>query len=172
MHTDISTGEIITLQFKTPFNHDTDAESNRTATYNEEPTMTQQQFKEECDINVIMERFGATGELPTNIRQPITADFVEAMTFHEAQNALLAAQESFMELPAQVRARFENDPAQLIEYMEADLGEDGNAERRAFAEKYGLTVSQPTETPAPSSAVSPGPVTSSTTTGPGDAPKA
>ena len=172
MHTHLNTGEIIATEVKTPFNFDTDEETKRTATVNEEPTMTQQQFKEECDINVIMERFGATGELPTNIRQPITADFVEAMTFHEAQNALLAAQESFMELPAQVRARFENDPAQLIEYMEADLGEHGNAERRAFAEKYGLTVSRPTETPAPSGAVSPGPVTSSTTTGPGDAPKA
>ena len=88
----------------------------------------------------------------------MSADFIEAMDFHEAQNALLEATNSFMELPAQVRAKFENDPAALIQYLEADLDENGSKERQEFMGKYGLA--KPSATPQET--VSPGPVTSST----------
>ena len=153
------TGEIHNQPLvRSAFNIDAQSNSDEHATVNMEPTMTQQHFKEECDINTIMERFGVTGELPTNIRQPMSADFIEAMNFHEAQNALLEAKNSFMELPAQVRAKFENDPAALIQYLEADLDENGSKEREEFMGKYGLA--KPSATPQET--VSPGPVTSST----------
>ena len=153
------TGEISTQPLvRSAFNFDAQTNSDEHSTINIEPTMTQQHFKDECDINTIMERFGVTGELPTNIRQPMSADFIEAMDFHEAQNALLEATSSFMELPAQVRAKFENDPAALIQYLEADLDDNGSKDRQEFMDKYGLT--KPSATP--SETVSPGPVTSST----------
>ncbi|UQT28874.1 internal scaffolding protein [Microvirus AZ-2020] len=102
---------------RTPYNYDRKAASLETGTSCPEPTLTQQQFRDECDINVILERFGVTGELPTNVRQPIMADFIEALDYQDALNAIRAANEAFMEMPAGIRARFENNPHNFVEFF-------------------------------------------------------
>ena len=85
---DPETGEITTnvIQpfIRTPYNYDRNAVSRETATICEEETLTQQHFKDECDINAILERFNVTGQLPTNVRQPISGDFIEAMDYKTA----------------------------------------------------------------------------------------
>lgn len=135
------TGEIKTGVFlRTPYNYDRDAVSHETGTScPAEEDMTQQQFKDECDINVILERFGVTGELPQNVRQPINADFIDAFDFQTAMTAITEAQTSFMEMPAKLRARFSNDPQQFIEYFQ-------DPENRAEAEKLGLVNPRQTTT--------------------------
>lgn len=50
--------------WKTPYNHDRDAESLATATFIKEPTKTQQHLAAEADINNILRKFQQTGELP------------------------------------------------------------------------------------------------------------
>jgi phage internal scaffolding protein len=52
-------------------------------------------------------------------------------------NQVIAAEDEFMRLPADLRARFENDPAQLIEFLE-------NLENKDEAIKLGL-VNPPVE---------------------------
>lgn len=134
-------GVIIETTFlRTPHNYDRDAVSQETGTENKEPTMTQQQFKDDCDINTIMERYGVTGELPINVRQPLSEDFVEAFDFQSAQNALIEAKASFMEMPAKIRARFENDPAKFIAFFEDEAN-------REEGERLGLI--NPKTPPAP-----------------------
>lgn len=118
---------------RTPFNYDTDKASDETATVCEEETRTQQQFKDECDINIIMERFGITGELPTNVRQPIMTDFIDALDYQSALNAIREADAAFMEMPAGVRARFQNNPQTFIEFFSKE-------ENRAEGEKLGLIM--------------------------------
>ena len=126
------TGEITTTPFlRTQYNYNRDDVSHETGTHCEDETLTQQQFKDECDINNIMDRFGVTGGLPYDIRQPITEDFVEAFDYQTAQNAIRAANESFAAMPANVRARFQNDPQMFIEYF-------NNEDNREEAEKLGL----------------------------------
>ena len=53
-------------------------------------------------------------------------------------------QDDFMELPAQLRSRFNNDPAELIDFL-------GKEENREEATKLGLVaakpISEPSETP-------------------------
>ena len=78
----------------------------------------QQQFATECDINEIVRRFGLTGELPENPRLPQSGDFTGISDFHEAMNAVRAADEAFMEFPAEVRARFDNDPGKMMAFCE------------------------------------------------------
>jgi phage internal scaffolding protein len=78
--------------------------------------MAQQQFREECDINTIMERFGRTGELVAPIRMPQYGDFDGVNDYHSAMNAIVEAQSAFDSLPAKVRARFSNDPAEFLEF--------------------------------------------------------
>ncbi|AXH74640.1 MAG: internal scaffolding protein [Microviridae sp.] len=128
----------VILEMRTPYNYDTDAASLETGTECEEETRTQQQFAEEVDINTIMERFGVTGELPQNSRMPIQAEFVEAMDAQTAHNLLIQAQAAFMEQPAKVRTRFENDPLKFVDFF----SEPGN---RDEGERLGLVIPKPKE---------------------------
>ena len=122
----------ITAPFlRTPYNYDRDAASNESGLACEEPSLTQQHFKDETDINNILRQFNVTGMLPEAPLSPRYGDFSGIVDYHSALNAVIAAEDSFMTLPAQIRARFENDPAQLIDF----LGDENN---RSEAEKLGL----------------------------------
>jgi len=101
---------------RTAYNYDADEVSNETGLICPEPTMAQQQFRDEADINTIMERFGRTGELVAPVRLPQYGDFDGVNDYHTAMNAVIEAQASFDSLPATVRARFENDPGQFVEF--------------------------------------------------------
>lgn len=107
------------------FNYDRDQVSDETGlACPADESMTQQQFKEESDINEILRRFGITGELPENPRLPQSGDFTGITDFKTAMDAIAAAQSGFMELPADLRARFKNDPQQLLEFLENDKNKD------------------------------------------------
>lgn len=130
---------------RTPYNYDTMAVSNETGLQCTEDTLAQQHFKDECDINNIMERFGLTGDLPANPLPPQYGDFSGVLDYHSALNAVLAAQDSFNELPANLRARFENDPNNLIRFLD-----DPN--NRKEAQEMGLINVEP-QVPEPPVAV-------------------
>lgn len=101
--------------------------------------VTQQQFKEETDINTIVERFGLTGSVPENLRVPVSGDFTSVGDFHSAMNVVRAAQESFMELPGDLRFRFNNDPGRFLDFVY-------NEANRDEAIKLGL-IQKPVEVP-------------------------
>nr|QJB20826.1 MAG: internal scaffolding protein [Microvirus sp.] len=83
-----------------------------------ETRLTQQQFKDDCDLNIIMKRYNEKGLLPDYIAQdPTYADFTTAPAFHEAVEIVARAQEQFDLLPSSTRARFENDPAKFLEFV-------------------------------------------------------
>lgn len=78
---------------------------------------TKQEFKDECDINVLMRRYQEEGvPPPTNPQQPRWGDF-SAFDFQEAMNTVLEAEQLFSELPSHLRNRFANDPVQLLEWV-------------------------------------------------------
>ena len=116
---------------RTPYNYDTYAASNESGLACEEPSLAQQHFKEECDINTILQKFSITGILPEAPLSPRYGDFTGIGDYHTALNRVIAAQEEFDALPAQIRARFENDPAKLIEFLENEMN-------RPEAEELGL----------------------------------
>jgi phage internal scaffolding protein len=121
---------------RTPYNYDVDKVSDETGLTCSDPSLAQQNFKEECDINHIVKQFGLTGELPGQTLSPQYGDFTGVLDYHSAVNAVLAAQDEFMELPAQLRSRFENDPAKLIDFL-------GNEDNREEAIKLGLVAAKP-----------------------------
>ena len=92
------------------------------ALYCDDKSLTQQHFAEECDINEIVRRFGLTGTVPEDYRAPQYGDFSEVTDYHTALNAVRAADAAFMELPADLRYRFSNDPARLIAFLEDGRG--------------------------------------------------
>lgn len=82
----------------------------------EEPSLAQQQFKDDADINVLLERFKVTGVVPQGVRIPTYGDFTGVTDYQSAANAMLKAEQSFMALDAKVRAQFENSPQVFLEF--------------------------------------------------------
>lgn len=92
--------------------------SKRVSYVNDEPSLTKQSLSDECDINVIMARFEKTGVLShSNPDSPRYGDFADVVDYDESLRVVMDAEEAFMSLPAKVRARFENDPSQIIEFV-------------------------------------------------------
>jgi phage internal scaffolding protein len=120
-----------TVFLRTPYNYDRDAATNESGLACEEPSLAQQHHKDECDINNILRQFNITGLLPESPLSPRYGDFTGIGDYHTALNRVIAAQDEFEALPAQIRARFDNDPAQLIEFLQ-------NSDNRPEAEKLGL----------------------------------
>ena len=120
-----------TVFLRTQYNYDHNAASNASGLVCEEPTRAQQHHKDECDINVILERFGKTGQVPVNAISGTYGDFSGVHDYHTAMNALIAAESEFAALPAQLRNKFDNNPANLVQFLD-------NPENRAEAEKLGL----------------------------------
>jgi len=85
------------------------------------PSLTQQHFGNEVNINSIIAKYNRTGFMidpgrsPSN--RPQFGDFVNVPTYQEAQNILLAADQAFADLPSQLRKRFDNDPAKMLEFL-------------------------------------------------------
>ena len=71
---------------------------------------TDQSQKDDADINTIMNRYMATGELPyLNEGNPQWADLT-GVDFQDALHLIMEAEERFGELPSAIRDRFQNDP--------------------------------------------------------------
>lgn len=144
---DTETGEIVGAEkvsphIRTRYNYDMDRVTQFTGLSCGEPTRTQQQFKDEVDINTIVHRFGLTGELPENVRVPQSGDFTNVTDYQTAMNLVVQAREAFMELPAEVRYRFHNDPQELQRFVE-------NKDNLEEARKLGIAVPAPTPVPPP-----------------------
>lgn len=101
-----------------------------------QPSKTRQGFKDECDINVIMARYQATGVIDfVTQHAPQYAD-VSGVDFQQAAETVAKARSMFADLPADLRARFSNDPGQFLSFINDD-------KNRAEAETLGLVRPAP-----------------------------
>lgn len=112
-----------------------------------------QSFKTECDINFIIEQFQTKGAITHfNTRQP-QYGYAEAVEFREALDIVKKGQELFQALPSSLRARFENDPAQFLEFVQDPAnGEEmvalGLREPQTAAEKAATQEPPPSQIPS------------------------
>lgn len=74
----------------------------------------QQHLGVEVDVNTIMRRHGITGALPLGPATGVYGDFTDISDYESAVERVRGAEKRFMELPADVRERFKNDPGLLI----------------------------------------------------------
>lgn len=81
-------------------------------------SLTQQSFKDECDVNNILRRYDQTG-LITHVQQVQGqyGDFTQVNEYRESLDVVRHAQDSFLALPAKVREQFGNDPGSFIEFV-------------------------------------------------------
>lgn len=89
-------------------------------TFPPDSDVTDQSFKEECDINTIMARYQSTGEIPLlNDQQGQWLD-VTGMDFQRHMDFIIDAQNLFDQLPSSIRDRFGNDPAAFLDFTSND----------------------------------------------------
>lgn len=106
-------------------------------------SMTKQEFLPDCDIHNILAEFKVTGQikhLAANTAAGVYADLSGLPDFQTALNTVVAGEAAFASLPSKLRARFENDPAQFLDFM-------SNPDNQDEAIKLGLAVD--TRPPAP-----------------------
>lgn len=84
-----------------------------------EPTLAQQHFKDECDVNNIMKKYANTGLLP-EVAGSFYDEAPDVTDYQSLQNYLLDAEDKFMSLPSLIRKRFDNDPGLLINFLNDD----------------------------------------------------
>ena len=102
-----------------PYAYDVKRVSDETAFTSTQPTMTQQQFKDEADINRLVDRFLRTGEVPPVDGRAMYGDFIDVPDGYQAAlNAVIEAQAGFDALPSKIRQRFDNDPAELLSFLQ------------------------------------------------------
>lgn len=82
------------------------------------PSLAVQAEKENCDINVIVRRFGQGSQIPMIPREPFERGaYVDICDYRTAMDAVRAGKEAFMRLPAQLRKRFAHDPQVYMEFV-------------------------------------------------------
>lgn len=89
--------------------------------YENEPTLTQEQFGEETDVNNIIRKYRSMDEVPAHLKNTATGvygDFSEIPSYQEALHIAARAEEAFMALPSKLRLMFNNDPQQLMDYLD------------------------------------------------------
>lgn len=108
-----------------------------------EPTMTIQSEKDNCDINVIMNRYATCGTpLPYRADgvQPVYADVSELGDYMENYQRCKQAEEMFNALPSALRKELDNNPANLLPFIQ-----DKNNESRCI--EFGLINKPVVEAP-------------------------
>lgn len=83
------------------------------------PSLTRQEFADDCDINTLMSQYERTGVLNHyNQAQPRYLDVSAVPDLASALIAVDEAKTAFMTLPASVRRDFDNDPVKFVEFAE------------------------------------------------------
>lgn len=94
---------------------------SRTRKYSQDfsgDSLTQQGFKDSCDVNNIVRHYESTGFDPYESRkQQIRFGHATSKTFSEAMQQVAEVQSAFAALPATVRHSFQNDPQQWIDHL-------------------------------------------------------
>lgn len=84
-----------------------------------------QSFKTECDINFIMAKFTKTGTIEHVNKHQASYGFASSHDLKESMAQIQTASDMFDELPAKLRAKFNNSPGEFLDFVqdEANLDE-------------------------------------------------
>lgn len=106
------------IKFRAAYGYDTEQASRESSIRIEGESLTVQSHAKDADINNIMKAYGITGKAPINPRTPMYGDFTGIKGYQDALNAVILAEEGFMEFPAEIRARFHNNPQEMLDFCD------------------------------------------------------
>ncbi len=95
------------------------------------PGETQQQFRDECNINNILKKFQKTGAMEHANKHSANYGFASGLDFRESMEIVTKAQEMFNDLPSSIRSKFGNSPEAFLDFAT-------NPENAAEMVKLGL----------------------------------
>lgn len=99
-----------------------------------ELSKTDESFKDECDVNNIMDKFRKTGNLTHVAKiQGTYGDFSEVPDLQDAMQTVTEATLAFDSLPSRIRLRFGNSPNEFLNFM-------ANPQNDEEAIKLGLKI--------------------------------
>jgi hypothetical protein len=136
------------MELRTPYNYDRDQVSKNTAVIFEDETLTQQNFKDDADLNIMIRKYGVLPVQEVNWNE-FDASVIPS-DYHQLQNKLIEADQAFMSLPAELRQEVNNDPAQLlalISQREAEAKAEAKAAEKA--DKVASTQAEPVDADKP-----------------------
>lgn len=116
--------------------------------FDPESSLCMGSFKDECDINMIIERYQTTGSLPVSrnpfqARHPQFGDFTNVTDYQSVLHTMEYTKNAFMELPATLRAKFDNDPSKLMAFL-SDPSNDPEAVKIKLKQAKASTAEKPT----------------------------
>lgn len=95
-----------------------------------DPGKTDQSGSKDADINNIVATYHKTGVFPEKGHE-LFADVSDAPSYQDAMQTIINAENAFMALDAKTRKRFDNDAAQMLNFLH-------DPENRAEAIKLGM----------------------------------
>lgn len=115
-------------------------------------SLTSQSFGDEADINKIMARVVKGQPVLTSQGQPFYGDVSDLGGLQESIMKVQEADDLFMQFPADVRSKFDNDPVKFVGFLEDSQNYDealklGIVKPRPITEPVNPPVPEPGDTP-------------------------
>lgn len=86
--------------------------------YGETESLTEQQHVDKVDVNQIIKRYRSGHEIThLNKKAGVYADLSQMQDYNVMLNQIMNANQAFDDLPAELRSRFNNNPAELIQFL-------------------------------------------------------
>lgn len=114
-----------------------------------DPSLAQQQYRDEVDINALLAKMKVTGQMPVGVRLPEYGDFTGVQDYRSALHAVMSAKEEFMRMPAEVRSRFHNSPQEFLEFVSDPANKPEMAKLGLMHSSYKPDVPDVAPAPAP-----------------------
>ena len=96
-----------------------DGDRNRITLDTGKESNVEQHHAKDVDINNIMAKYTRTGILEhQRTYNGNYGDFSADISYQEALNTVMLAQDMFMDLPAEVRRKFDNDPGAFLQWAD------------------------------------------------------
>lgn len=83
----------------------------------DEKILVEQNHKDEVDINNIVKKHGMDLIAKTAAMQNFIYDDNPNNDFQETMNAIIQAEKSFSSIPSEIRKKFDNSPAQFMDFI-------------------------------------------------------
>lgn len=105
---------LLKMEFITAFKN-----TKRSTWSTDQETLTKQASREECDINNILSKYRRTGVVThLAVRPGGYTHYNDSMDFKQALDLVIDAENDFASLPSDLRRRFNNDPYELLQFID------------------------------------------------------
>jgi len=81
-------------------------------------SLTKQSFTKECDINNILKKYQKTGAIDHVNKHEASYGYASSDDFTASMAIVAKGETMFNDLPSSIRNKFENDPAQFLDFVQ------------------------------------------------------